>query len=162
MNQFFDQLFDLLLCSLHLTMLLKYRVQIFDFFGATMSKFHCTFTLNCDNLKFCCNLTIIALVIAGTLAPCVMANPKETPFQGEGIAKYLLAEGADINAKFEPHGDSSFELAERSTSKGGQEVYQLLKVVYEKQLEKKRAAHRAVVVGATATRGVEEHEEPRE
>ena len=55
------------------------------------------------------------------------------------IAKYLLAEGADINAKFEPHGDSSFELAERSTSKGGQEVYQLLKVVYEKQLEKKRA-----------------------
>ena len=54
------------------------------------------------------------------------------------IAKYLLAEGADINAKFEPHGDSSFELAERSTSKGGQEVYQLLKVVYEKQLEKKR------------------------
>ena len=51
----------------------------------------------------------------------------------------LLAEGADINAKFEPHGDSSFELAERSTSKGGQEVYQLLKVVYEKQLEKKRA-----------------------
>ena len=55
------------------------------------------------------------------------------------IAKFLLAEGADINAKFEPHGDSSFELAERSTSKGGQEVYQLLKVVYEKQLEKKRA-----------------------
>ena len=54
-------------------------------------------------------------------------------------AKAPLAEGADINAKFEPHGDSSFELAERSTSKGGQEVYQLLKVVYEKQLEKKRA-----------------------
>ena len=44
------------------------------------------------------------------------------------IAKFLLAEGADINAKFEPHGDSSFELAERSTSKGGQEVYQLLKL----------------------------------
>ena len=44
------------------------------------------------------------------------------------IAKYLPAEGADINAKFEPHGDSSFELAERSTSKGGQEVYQLLTI----------------------------------
>ena len=56
----------------------------------------------------------------------------------EGRAREL-AEGADINVKFEPHGDSSFELAERSTSKGGQEVYQLLKVVYEKQLEKKRA-----------------------
>ena len=40
------------------------------------------------NLTHGVSLTIIALVIAGTLAPCVMANPKETPFQGEGIAKY--------------------------------------------------------------------------
>ena len=51
------------------------------------------------------------------------------------IAKFL-AEGADINAKFEPHGDSSFELAERSTSKGGQEGHA---TCAEKQLEKKRA-----------------------
>ena len=28
------------------------------------------------------------MVVAGTLAPCVMADPKETPFEGEGIAKY--------------------------------------------------------------------------
>ena len=40
------------------------------------------------NLTHGVSLTIIALVIAGTLAPCVMADPKETPFQGEGIAKY--------------------------------------------------------------------------
>ena len=31
---------------------------------------------------------IAALVIAGTLAPCVMAKSEETPFQGDGIAKY--------------------------------------------------------------------------
>ena len=72
-------------------------------------------------------------------APSSTALHMAVMSQRVDIAKYLLAEGADINAKFEPHGDSSFELAERSTSKGGQEVYQLLKVVYEKQLEKKRA-----------------------
>lgn len=40
------------------------------------------------NLTHGVSFTIIGLVVAGTLAPCVMADPKETPFEGEGIAKY--------------------------------------------------------------------------
>ena len=54
------------------------------------------------------------------------------------LVKFLLAEGADINARFEPYGDSPFELAASTSSKGGMEVYELLKAIYEKQLEQKR------------------------
>jgi hypothetical protein len=48
-----------------------------------------TFTSQLNyNLTHGVSLTIIALVTMGTLAPCVMANQQETPFKGDGIAKY--------------------------------------------------------------------------
>ena len=40
------------------------------------------------NLSHGVSFTIAALVIAGTLAPMIMADPKETPYQGTGFARW--------------------------------------------------------------------------
>ena len=67
------------------------RVAMFGFFTALVKELATgeSFTTQLAyNLTHGVSFTIIALVTAGTLAPCVMANQNETPFVGEGIAKY--------------------------------------------------------------------------
>jgi len=67
------------------------RVAMFGFFTALVKELITgeTFTSQLNyNLTHGVSLTIIALVTMGTLAPCVMANQQETPFKGDGIAKY--------------------------------------------------------------------------
>ena len=67
------------------------RVAMFGFFTAMLNELITgkSFTTQLAfNLTHGVSLTIITLVIAGTLAPMIMADPKETPFQGTGLARW--------------------------------------------------------------------------
>jgi hypothetical protein len=67
------------------------RVAMFGFFTALIKELATgeSFTSQLSyNLTHGVSFAIIALVTAGTLAPCAMANPNETPFEGSGIAKF--------------------------------------------------------------------------
>ena len=67
------------------------RVAMFGFFTALIKELATgeSFTSQLSyNLTHGVSFAIVALVTAGTLAPCVMADPSETPFEGSGIAKF--------------------------------------------------------------------------
>ena len=67
------------------------RVAMFGFFTALIKELATgeTFTSQLSyNLTHGVSFAIIFLVTAGTLAPCVTADPSLTPFEGSGIAKY--------------------------------------------------------------------------
>ena len=67
------------------------RVAMFGFFTAALTEIFTgkSFTTQLAyNLSHGVSFTIASLVIAGTLAPMIMADPKETPYEGTGFARW--------------------------------------------------------------------------